>query len=103
MADSTKLVLPPPKKIMDYLDRYVIGQDLAKKSLSIGVYNHYKRINHNSQFVCKKKKTGRPSYDEYRHCEDYEYRSEEPQRVTGFKWLDEKTDALKLDKSNILM
>jgi ATP-dependent Clp protease ATP-binding subunit ClpX len=39
--------LPPPKKIYQYLDRYVIGQDFAKKVLSVAVYNHYKRINNN--------------------------------------------------------
>ena len=38
---------PPPKKIFDYLDRHIIGQDVAKKALSVAVYNHYKRIYHN--------------------------------------------------------
>ncbi|MGB0930891.1 MAG: ClpX C4-type zinc finger protein, partial [Chitinophagales bacterium] len=33
-----------PKKIKEYLDQYVIGQDDAKKVLSVAVYNHYKRI-----------------------------------------------------------
>ena len=36
-----------PKEIHDYLDQYVIGQERAKKLLSVAVYNHYKRINHN--------------------------------------------------------
>ncbi|WP_101772376.1 ATP-dependent Clp protease ATP-binding subunit ClpX [Peptostreptococcus faecalis] len=36
--------LPKPKEIMDILDDYVIGQDKAKKALSVAVYNHYKRI-----------------------------------------------------------
>ncbi|KAI0235898.1 ATP-dependent Clp protease ATP-binding subunit clpX-like, mitochondrial [Lamellibrachia satsuma] len=35
---------PPPKKIYDYLDRYVVGQDYAKRVLAVAVYNHYKRI-----------------------------------------------------------
>ena len=40
--------LPKPKEIKEYLDHYVIGQDRAKKSLSVAVYNHYKRINSNN-------------------------------------------------------
>ena len=38
-----------PKEIHDFLDQYVIGQDRAKKLLSVAVYNHYKRINNNSE------------------------------------------------------
>ena len=36
--------LSPPKEIMEELAKYVIGQDKAKKTLSVAVYNHYKRI-----------------------------------------------------------
>jgi ATP-dependent Clp protease ATP-binding subunit ClpX len=36
--------LPKPREIYEFLDAYVIGQDKAKKSLSVAVYNHYKRI-----------------------------------------------------------
>jgi ATP-dependent Clp protease ATP-binding subunit ClpX len=36
--------LPKPHEIFDFLDQYVIGQDRAKKSLSVAVYNHYKRV-----------------------------------------------------------
>jgi len=34
----------PPKKIREYLDQYLVGQELAKKTLAVAVYNHYKRI-----------------------------------------------------------
>ena len=37
--------LPKPKEIFEYLSEYVVGQDRAKKTLSVAVYNHYKRIN----------------------------------------------------------
>jgi len=37
--------IPKPREIRAILDQYVIGQDLAKKALSVAVYNHYKRIN----------------------------------------------------------
>ena len=36
--------LPPPHKIKEQLDEYVIGQDRAKKIISVAVYNHYKRV-----------------------------------------------------------
>jgi ATP-dependent Clp protease ATP-binding subunit ClpX len=36
--------LPKPAEIFEFLDQYVIGQDRAKKSLSVAVYNHYKRV-----------------------------------------------------------
>ena len=36
--------VPKPKEIKDYLDEYVIGQDEAKRFLSVAVYNHYKRL-----------------------------------------------------------
>lgn len=36
--------LPKPREIYDFLDNYVIGQDVAKKALSVAVYNHYKRV-----------------------------------------------------------
>jgi ATP-dependent Clp protease ATP-binding subunit ClpX len=41
--------VPKPKEIREILDEYVIGQDEAKKSLAVAVYNHYKRINSNSK------------------------------------------------------
>ncbi len=37
--------IPKPREIKDILDEYVVGQEYAKKSLSVAVYNHYKRIN----------------------------------------------------------
>ncbi len=40
------LELPVPEKIKEALDDWVVGQERAKKSLSVAVYNHYKRINH---------------------------------------------------------
>jgi ATP-dependent Clp protease ATP-binding subunit ClpX len=38
--------IPTPREIKEYLDRYVVGQDYAKKSLSVAVHNHYKRLAH---------------------------------------------------------
>lgn len=47
VADTTnEFKLLKPQEIKDKLDQYIIGQDQAKKVLSVAVYNHYKRINH---------------------------------------------------------
>ena len=43
------LDVPKPTDIKAYLDQHIIGQDKAKKILSVSVYNHYKRVNHNFQ------------------------------------------------------
>ncbi|MEK0451686.1 MAG: ATP-dependent Clp protease ATP-binding subunit ClpX [Verrucomicrobiota bacterium] len=45
---STQLRVPKPAEIRLNLDNYVIGQDTAKRTLSVAVHNHYKRILHNS-------------------------------------------------------
>ncbi len=44
-VNSTGAHLPSPSKIKEFLDQYVIGQEHAKKVLSVAVYNHYKRLN----------------------------------------------------------
>ena len=41
--------VPSPQEIKDYLDEYVVGQEQAKRVLSVAVYNHYKRISHRSK------------------------------------------------------
>ena len=70
------LELPAPAQIKSKLDEYIIGQDDAKKVLSVAVYNHYKRINYNSTLV-KNPKTALSK--------------------------DNKIDDVELEKSNILM
>ena len=46
-SDKKSTSLPKPAEIKSFLDDYVIGQDSAKRMLSVAVYNHYKRIQHN--------------------------------------------------------
>ncbi len=43
--------IPTPRQIKEFLDQYVIGQEYAKKSLSVAVHNHYKRLNHTDSGV----------------------------------------------------
>src|SRR5881394_1480972 len=48
-SKGAKSDLPTPREIRNILDQYVIGQDQAKKILSVAVYNHYKRLKHLSK------------------------------------------------------
>ena len=41
--------VPTPKEFKEYLDQYIVGQDYAKKALSVAVYNHYKRMSQPAQ------------------------------------------------------
>ena len=50
-AEETITDLPKPKEIKAILDEYVIGQEDAKKTLAVAVYNHYKRLQTNSTAV----------------------------------------------------
>ena len=46
-ADGEEKPIPKPHEIKAYLDQHIVGQDDAKKVLSVAVYNHYKRLKHN--------------------------------------------------------
>ena len=47
--DSESKPIPKPQEIKAYLDQHIVGQDDAKKVLSVAVYNHYKRLKHNKK------------------------------------------------------
>lgn len=49
--ENGDIVLSTPAEINDFLNEYVIGQDNAKKTLAVAVYNHYKRINANKEDI----------------------------------------------------
>ncbi|KAK6731701.1 hypothetical protein RB195_007892 [Necator americanus] len=113
-VDKHKFQVPYPKEIVDYLDKYVIGQELAKRTLAVGVYQHYKRLENNTEiknqeFIKnviessinsdkKKSSTDGEEYDEY-------YSSETPpppKRKTTYERLKEEVP-LTMEKSNILL
>lgn len=54
VTPQTKIDLPLPYEIKDKLDDFIVGQDEAKMVLSVAVYNHYKRINYNTEIKEKK-------------------------------------------------
>ena len=56
------ILLKKPSELKAELDKYIVGQDNAKKVLSVAVYNHYKRINH--LLAPKKKKRKKLSFTE---------------------------------------
>ncbi len=60
---ATSFNLLKPKDITEFLDNYVIGQDEAKKYLSVAVYNHYKRLQYNSEQAKKGKKVEKEQDD----------------------------------------
>ena len=49
--DTALSEIPTPQEIKDFLDLYVIGQERAKRTLSVAVYNHYKRLRYNAHRV----------------------------------------------------
>lgn len=48
-SEKEEKPIPKPHEIKEYLDQYIVGQDDAKKVLSVAVYNHYKRLKHNKE------------------------------------------------------
>lgn len=48
-VDTEIKELPKPREIKAFLDDYIVGQDAAKKALSVAIYNHYKRIGYNGE------------------------------------------------------
>ncbi|RNA26258.1 ATP-dependent Clp protease ATP-binding subunit clpX- mitochondrial isoform X2 [Brachionus plicatilis] len=118
---------PPPKKIFEFLDKFIIGQQKAKKVISVAVYNHYKRIYNNlSQSQANKPQTsqsapkdGDPemgfisnmffsSHERFQQLKQQsivqqERQQNEDNRLSRSQILYTDKHDLKLDKSNILM
>ncbi|KAL3277387.1 hypothetical protein HHI36_012736 [Cryptolaemus montrouzieri] len=118
---------PPPKKIYDYLNKHVVGQEHAKKVLSVAVYNHYKRIYNNSppptnsgtrqdMTVMEQGPHHSVAHRDLLHMTGLGHASNVGfnlnqqsgdlsgiHRTSGSEILDRKTHDLRLEKSNILL
>ncbi|XP_023288778.1 ATP-dependent Clp protease ATP-binding subunit clpX-like, mitochondrial isoform X2 [Orussus abietinus] len=123
---------PPPKKIFEYLNKHVIGQEYAKKVLSVAVYNHYKRIHNNMPVQSSVQANSNPVGSQelnhpftrrdllhissigsslgvgFQHVppgsdQQQQQKSAGGQSVPGSDILDSKQHQLKLEKSNILL
>ena len=92
--DSSSLVpvaLKTPAELKAELDKYIVGQDNAKKVLSVAVYNHYKRINNSLHPAKKKKKLS--------FTENVDPANEETETSMASDGLDD----IEIEKSNILL
>ena len=88
--DFLKDKLPTPREIKEFLDDYVIGQEKAKKILSVAVYNHYKRI--------KREKIKEPGHSSGQSDSTFFGEAEKKTDKTEIR-----TEAIEIDKSNILL
>ncbi|XP_066251348.1 ATP-dependent Clp protease ATP-binding subunit clpX-like, mitochondrial [Euwallacea similis] len=117
---------PPPKKIYEYLNKHVVGQEHAKKVLSVAVYNHYKRIYNNApnqlnnrqdMAVMEQGPHQNMTHRDLLHITgmgqspmgisfsptEPPYSKTTSQSAIGSDILDRTTHELKLEKSNILL
>ncbi|XP_059062034.1 ATP-dependent Clp protease ATP-binding subunit clpX-like, mitochondrial, partial [Achroia grisella] len=90
---------PPPKKIFEYLNKHVVGQEYAKKVLSVAVYNHYKRIYNN--VTNSPPSEAHPLHHTHRDLLHLSHGS--GGGGGGTEVLERQHHDLKLDKSNVLL
>jgi ATP-dependent Clp protease ATP-binding subunit ClpX len=89
------MVIPVPSQIVAHLDRYVVGQDSAKRTLAVAVYNHYKRINIEREKVLSQMKIdSRPIEPAY---------ATSGVRADRRDGSDQRLGEVEVDKSNILL
>ena len=91
-----------PKEIVAHLDQYVIGQDMAKKSLAVAVYNHYKRVTELNKRVMKGREQQHPVVDGTGEYDEFDIADILDAAENKFNKYEVNVD-VELQKSNVLL
>ncbi|CCH41406.1 ATP-dependent Clp protease ATP-binding subunit clpX [Wickerhamomyces ciferrii] len=101
---NSMVKVPSPRKLKNYLDNYIIGQDTGKKVMSVAVYNHYLRINDKAKKLAKKLAKEKQKEDDaiYSFSDNVKPKKNKDAEQLSFS-LDNEDQDLELSKSNILL
>ncbi|KAL1740732.1 hypothetical protein HDZ31DRAFT_67642 [Schizophyllum fasciatum] len=78
-ADALDVRMATPRQLTEYLDQFIIGQENAKKVLSVGVYNHYNRVQANASYREAQEEAQREYEESARTIYDHALTSQHPQ------------------------
>ncbi|CAF1457814.1 unnamed protein product [Rotaria magnacalcarata] len=107
---KTRQPPPSPKKIYEYLNKYIVGQEHAKKVMSVAVYNHYKRLHNNISITKSQPSTSENALVSVSSQQQQQQRGSTKPTTNNNEEIKFGSDVihseqydLKLEKSNILM
>ncbi|CDR44687.1 CYFA0S15e01486g1_1 [Cyberlindnera fabianii] len=96
--------IPSPRKLKNYLDNYIVGQETGKRVMSVAVFNHYLRINDKARKLAKKIQERQQKEDDemYTLRDSVKPHNRSTPEEIAFR-LDDEDNDLELSKSNILV